>query len=97
MHCYIKFKIINIVIMIDYNTLNGFPNIVINRLILHWFTMNVFMVLCSTLIEHNLTTKCAHKKHTHVFNTEKYTHIIPGIYLAICNFLLPVTAVKIGV
>ena len=31
------------------------------RLILHWFTMNVFMVLCSTLMEHNLTTKCAHK------------------------------------
>ena len=33
----------------------------------------------------------------YVFNIEKYTHINPGIYLAIFNFLLPVTAVQIGV
>ena len=59
--------------------------------------MNVFMVLCSTLMEHNLTTKCAHKKYTYVINTEKYIHINPEIYLAICNFLFPVTAVQIGV
>ena len=48
-------------------------------------------------MEHNLTTKCAHKKYTYVFNTEKYAHINAGIYLAICNFLLPVTAIQIGV
>ena len=41
------------------------------RLILHWFTRNVFMVLCSPLMEHNLTTKLAPKKYTYVFNTEK--------------------------
>ena len=67
------------------------------RLILHWFTMNVFMVLCSTLMEHNLTTKCAHKKYTYVFNSEKYTHINPGIYFPIWNFLLPVIVVQINV
>ena len=55
------------------------------------------MVLCSSLMEHNLTTKCAHRKSTYVFNTEKYTHIDAAIYLAICNFLLPVTVVQIGV
>ena len=65
-----------------------------SRLILHWFTINVFMVLCSTLMEHNLTTKCAHKKYTYVFNIEKYTHINSGIYLAIFKFLLPVTTYK---
>ena len=64
---------------------------------LHSFIMNVFMVLCSTLMEHNLTTKRAHKKYTYVFNTEIYTQIKPGIYLAICDFLLPVTAVQLDV
>ena len=59
--------------------------------------MNVFIVLCSALIEHNLTTKCQYKKDTYVYDTEKHTHINPGIYLAICNFLLRVTAVQIGV
>ena len=67
------------------------------RLILHWFTINVFMVLCSAFMEHNLTTKCAHKKYTYIFNTEKYIDINEGIYLAICNFLLLVTAVQISV
>ena len=33
----------------------------------------------------------------YVFNIEKYTHTNPGIYLAICNFLLHVTAVQIDV
>ena len=33
----------------------------------------------------------------YVFNIEKYTHINPGIYLAICNFLLHVTTVQIYV
>ena len=55
--------------------------------------MNVFMVLCSTLMEHNLTTKCAHKKYSYVFNTEKYTYNNIGIYLAVCIFLLHVTIV----
>ena len=60
------------------------------RLILHWFTMNVFMVLCSTLMEHNLTTKCAHKKYTYVFNIEKYSrqpkNIFGNLHLFIaCN------------
>ena len=56
------------------------------------------MVLCSALMEHNLTSKCALKKYsTYVFNTEKYSHINAGIYLAICKFLLLVTAVQIGV
>ena len=55
------------------------------------------MVLCSALMEHNLTTKCAHKKYTYVFNIEKYTQTNAGIYLATCNFLLPVTVVQIGV
>ena len=55
------------------------------------------MVLCLALMEHNLNTKCAHKKCTQVFNNEKYTHNNVGIYLAICNFLLPVTMVQIGV
>ena len=59
--------------------------------------MNVFMVLCSALMEHNLTTKCAHKKYTYVFNIEKYTHINEGIYLAIFNFLMTITTVQIGV
>ena len=48
------------------------------RLILHWFTSNFFMVLCSALMEHNLTTKYAHKKYTYVFNIEKYIHINAG-------------------
>ena len=55
------------------------------------------MILCSALVEHNLTTKRAHKKYTYVFNTEIYTQIKPGIYLAICDFLLPVTAVQLDV
>ena len=55
------------------------------------------MVLCSALMEHNLNMKCAHKKYTQVLNTEKYTHNNVGIYLAIFNFLLPVTVVQIGV
>ena len=59
--------------------------------------MNAFIVLCSTLMEHYLTTKCAHKKYTYVFNIEKYTHIKAGIDLAFFKFLLPVTAVQIGV
>ena len=55
------------------------------------------MVLCLALMEHNLTTKCAHKKYSYVFNTKKYTHNNAGIYLTIFKFLLPVTAVQIGV
>ena len=59
--------------------------------------MNVSMVLCSAPMEHSLTTKCAHKKYTYVFNIEKYTHINTGIYLAVFKILLPVTAAQIGV
>ena len=55
------------------------------------------MVLCSELMEHNLTSKCAHKKYTYVLNIEKYTHINAGIYLVIFNFLLPITTAQIGV
>ena len=65
-----------------------------------WFSIDLqwmFLWFGSALMEHNLTTKCAHKKYAYVFDTEKYTHINAGIYLAICNFLLPVTAVQIGV
>ena len=68
-----------------------------------WFCIDLqwmclwFCVQHSSLKEHNFTTKCEHKKYAYVFNTEKYTHINPGIYLAICNFLLPVTTVQIDV
>ena len=51
-----------------------------SRLSTRWICQSTMLVL--------------YKKYTYVFNTKKYTHIIPGIYLAICNFLLPVTAVQ---